>query len=46
MGPGPQGKLRQFTVSDEVQRLDQVDVGDLVQIVYAEALSLEEMIPD
>jgi hypothetical protein len=41
---GPQGKVREFTVSDEVQRLDQVEVGDLVQIVYAEALALE-MIP-
>jgi hypothetical protein len=32
-------------VSDEVQRLDQFDVGDLVQIVCAEALALE-MIPE
>jgi len=32
-------------VSDEVQQLDQIDVGDLVQIVYAEALALE-MIPE
>jgi hypothetical protein len=42
---GPQGNLREFTVSDEVQRLDEVEVGDLVQLVYAEALALE-MVPE
>jgi hypothetical protein len=41
---GPQGKLREFAVSEEVERLDQVEAGDLVQVIYAEALALE-MIP-
>jgi hypothetical protein len=42
---GPQGNLREFVVSDEVQRLDEVEVGDLVEVVFAEALALE-MIPE
>jgi hypothetical protein len=42
---GPQGVLRQFAVSEDVQRLDEVEVGDLVQLVFVEALALQ-MIPE
>lgn len=42
---GPQGALREFAVSDEVERFDAVEVGDLVELVYVQALALQ-MIPE
>jgi hypothetical protein len=42
---GPQGKLREFAVNDEVRGLDAVQAGDAVVLVYSQALALE-MIPE
>jgi hypothetical protein len=40
---GPEGNLRRFTVSDEVERFNEVQVGDTVGLRVTEALSMEMM---
>jgi hypothetical protein len=40
---GPEGNVRRFAVSDEVEHLDQVHVGDTVGLRVTEALSMEMM---
>jgi len=42
---GPQGNIRSFRVADEVQGFNDVKVGDVVSVTYAEALALS-MIPE
>jgi hypothetical protein len=37
---GPQGNVREFKVSDDVQGLDEVNVGDLITLQYTEALAM------
>ena len=37
---GPQGKLRTFAVGKEARNFDQVNVGDLVTLTYAEAVTV------
>jgi hypothetical protein len=37
---GPQGKLRTFAVGKEARNFDQVAVGDLVTLTYAEAVTV------
>jgi len=37
---GPQGKLRTFAVGKEARNFDQVKVGDLVTLTYAEAVTV------
>ncbi len=41
---GPQGNLREFVVSDAVERFDMLNVGDVVGLRVTEALAME-MIP-
>lgn len=38
---GPKGNIRAFKVSDDVQGLNDVKIGDTISVVYAEALALE-----
>lgn len=38
---GPKGNLRAFKVSEDVQGLAQVNIGDTISVTYAEALALE-----
>jgi len=38
---GPQGKLRTITLSENAQNLDQVQVGDTVNIEYVQHMSIE-----
>jgi hypothetical protein len=38
---GPQGNLREFVVSDLVQRFDELRVGDVVGLQVTEALAME-----
>ena len=38
---GPQGNLREFVVSDAVQRFDELRVGDVVSLKVTEALAME-----
>ena len=38
---GPQGDLREFVVSDAVQRFDELRVGDVVGLKVTEALAME-----
>jgi len=38
---GPKGNLRAFKVSEDVQGLAQVNIGDTISVIYAEALALE-----
>jgi hypothetical protein len=41
---GPEGNVREFTVSDEVKSFDQVKVGDTITLEVTEALAMR-MIP-
>jgi len=38
---GPQGNLREFTVSDAVKRFDQLKVGDVVALRVTEGLAMQ-----
>ena len=38
---GPAGNLREFVVSDMVQRFDELRVGDVVGLQVTEALAME-----
>ena len=38
---GPQGKLRTITASENAQNLDQIQVGDTVNIEYVQHMSIE-----
>ena len=40
---GPQGNLREFVVSDAVQRFEDLKVGDVVGLKVTEALAMEMM---
>ena len=42
---GPQGNLREFVVSEAVQRFEQLQVGDVVGLKVTEALAME-MLPE
>jgi len=41
---GPGGRERELRVADEVQGLDKIRIGDVVTVVYADALAME-MLP-
>lgn len=43
---GPKGNILAFKVSDDVQRFNEIAVGDTVGVQYTEALAMEMIIPE
>ena len=43
---GPGGNILAFRVSDDVQRFNEIAVGDTVGVQYTEALAMEMIVPE
>jgi hypothetical protein len=43
---GPKGNVLAFKVSDDVQRFNEIAVGDTVGVQYTEALAMEMIVPE